>query len=306
MTQAFDNQPPAANGPPTDSVQFRLAYEQTAAERAALAEEDLLTIMFDVTSAVHTAIGALSHIAGLRAQMGSLPVDLNLIDRVGLYAHAAGYAHALYVISIQPPAELQAVYESALLARAQLRSDAGNLALFGVINGEVLENLKGDTGHRNVGYDLLSLVAVHREAKSRSEGRTAVPAQLLEEYELLASRLLDMVAKRETQLKEQTDVVSQRRRSATLLANAYDEARRAVTFLRWKQDDVERLTPSLYATKGAGRPKSTAQPSATASQAASDDAGPNGSAAPQAPAAEAAAASDPNLPAGARGGNPFR
>jgi hypothetical protein len=307
MTQPIEIPPTTPIAPATDTAQFRLAYEQTAADRAALADEDVLTPSFDLTSAVHIAVGALNHIAGLRPQMDGLPVDVTVIDRVGLYAHAAGYAHALFVINAEPPPEQQAVYEAALQARLRLRSDASNLALYGIVNADALDGLKGDTGHRNVGYDVLSLVAIHRAAQSRSAGRTAIAPEALEEYDVLASRLLDMVAKRETQLKEQSDVVNQRRRAATLLIHAYDEAQRAVAFLRWKQGDADKLTPSLFAAKGAGRPpKPPAQESDSTTDAAP---APNGSASAPLPAAtqgDASAPTTPEVPVGARGGSPYR
>jgi hypothetical protein len=290
----------------TDGVQYRSAYEQTAPDRAGLAEEQLLPVNADVPSVVHIAIGAVRHIASLRSKMTDLPVDLALIDRVEAYAHATGYAHAVFVVATDPPADLQSVYESCIQARALLRSDASNLALHGIVNPEAITQLNGDTGHRNVGYDLLSLVAIHRAAKAASAGRTAVLEDTLIRAEEGASRLLDMVAKRETQLKEQADVVNQRRRAFTLLLNAYDEAQQAVAFLRWKQKDVEKFTPSLFATKGAGRPKSTKPLTSNEAAEAATGAAPNGPAPGTATAPAASGVHDaPAATPGTRGGNPF-
>jgi hypothetical protein len=246
------------------------------------------------------------HISSLRPKMTDLPVDLALVDRVEVYAHATGYAHALFVVATDPPAELQSVYESCLQARTLLRSDASNLALHGIVNPEAITLLNGDTGHRNVGYDLLSLVAIHRAAKATSVGRTAVLQDTLDRAEEGASRLLDMAAKRETQLKDQADVVNQRRRAFTLLLNAYDEAQQAVAFLRWKQKDVEKFTPSLFATKGAGRPKSTKPLTPNEAAEAGASASSNGPA-PGSPTAPAASGvhDAPTAAPGTRGGSPF-
>jgi hypothetical protein len=38
-----------------------------------------------------------------------------------------------------------------------------------------------------------------------------------------------------------------------LLANAYDQARRAITYLRWNKGDADLIAPSLYAGRGNAR-----------------------------------------------------
>ncbi len=44
-----------------------------------------------------------------------------------------------------------------------------------------------------------------------------------------------------------------RQRAYTLLVNAYDQARRAVTYLRREEKDVEKFTPSLWVGRGRRR-----------------------------------------------------
>ena len=50
------------------------------------------------------------------------------------------------------------------------------------------------------------------------------------------------------------DVARIRDQAFTLMMRAYDEVRRAVTFLRWQQGDADTIAPSLYAGRG-GRGK---------------------------------------------------
>jgi hypothetical protein len=42
------------------------------------------------------------------------------------------------------------------------------------------------------------------------------------------------------------DVGVQRQRNFTLFANAYDQVRRAISYLQWDDDDLEKVAPSLY------------------------------------------------------------
>jgi hypothetical protein len=72
-----------------------------------------------------------------------------------------------------------------------------------------------------------------------------------------------------------------------LFANAYDQVRRAITFLNWKEDDLDELAPSLYAGRNNSNiRKKDSQPS------------------PQ-PGASGAAPSTGTQPAGASGASPI-
>jgi hypothetical protein len=83
-----------------------------------------------------------------------------------------------------------------------------------------------------------------------------------------------------------SEAADRRARAFTLFVDAYDQTRRAVTYLRWKEDDVETIAPSLYKGRG-GRGASSsdtdaAQPAqpGTAAPAPPDTAAPAPAAAP--------------------------
>ncbi len=67
----------------------------------------------------------------------------------------------------------------------------------------------------------------------------------MDEAEAAASRLLEAVAVRNQASK--SDAAKMRQRAFTLMSNFYDDARRMVTYLRWKQGDADRIAPSFYA-----------------------------------------------------------
>lgn len=48
-------------------------------------------------------------------------------------------------------------------------------------------------------------------------------------------------------------------RAFTLFTTAYDQVRRAVTFLRWNEGDADSLAPSLYKGRGGSRSASVAK-----------------------------------------------
>jgi hypothetical protein len=256
--------------------------------------------------AVNTALAAYPRILELRAEFEQLPIDWSTIEQIKTLAEAAGHAQALYTVATQPPEELQAVYEDALARRATLKSDAMNLALHNLVNRDAVNAVKNDVGYRNVGYDLMSLVTIFRSAGDRLIGRTATLPADVDRAEAIANQLLAMNARREERSSVDPQIAEDRQRAFTLLLRAYDQARRALEFLRWERGDADRIAPSLYAMMGGGRPRkkdgttSTDLPSAPATT-------------PPAPGAAAASnvslgvdvpAAPPVAP-GAQGGNPF-
>ena len=77
----------------------------------------------------------------------------------------------------------------------------------------------------------------------------------------------------------------ERQRAFTLLARAYDEARRAVSFIRWHEEDADTFLPSLYAGRGGRGAKSndateTPAPAVGAAAGAVNDSSPEHDAAP--------------------------
>lgn len=84
---------------------------------------------------------------GLRGELVSkLPVfDIARLDRLELYARAAGHAHALHLqLSALP--DFTPLVEAAEALREVLVSDASALARRGLIDAQVLGSLKGPVG----------------------------------------------------------------------------------------------------------------------------------------------------------------
>jgi hypothetical protein len=74
--------------------------------------------------------------------------------------------------------------------------------------------------------------------------------------------------------KDQSPVVvaaaaDMRKRAFTLFSRAYDDARRAIIFLRWHKEDADTIAPSLYASRGGSKKKSNAEESIPAPAASS-------------------------------------
>lgn len=120
------------------------------------------------------------------------------------------------------------------------------MAKRGIVDGERLKQLKGAVGFRNLATDLVSLGALVRENWTAIGGKTALSLADLDKAEVLGDRILTAVGLREQGPAVVAEAADIRQRAFSLFASAYDEARRAVNFLRWNEDDADTIAPSLY------------------------------------------------------------
>ena len=302
-TQNIDN--PDNSNPSTPArvlagSAFSAAFQRRLAEIQAVPEEQLAPPNLDLHAAVTTVRGALPEILKLREGMAQLVgLDQKLIDGLEDYALAAAEAGMLHDIATTPHEDVVALNAEALALRERLRADVAVLAARGLIEQERLATFTGATGYRNVAFELLDYVGLLWNAWPAIEGKTAVTVAELEKGKQLGERLTLVVG-----LREQAPVVAAeearvRLQALTLLVRSYGEVRRAISFMRWNEDDVDSIAPSLYA----GRPRRQKGEQATAPAATA----PGATAA--APAAAAPAAVPPHLAPvapGMPGGNPFQ
>ena len=285
-------------------LRYREAYRKALPVAQALDLNDLITINIDVPGAVTTALGALPEIMALREQAKALPnFDVKQIDDLGTYARAAMHAHGEYVAASAPPEALEALNAEGLALRDTLYQDALALSHRGLVNGAPLTEFKKNTGYKNLATDLIGLSSLLRNHWSQIGTRTAITPKELDHADDLSEKLLLAVGAREQAPAVIAEVARLRQRLFTVFVNAYDQARRAVSFLRWKENDIEKIAPSLYAGRTARRAKAETAPErgASATPLVPSATVPVTGSAPASPAASSAVPSLPGLP----GSSPF-
>lgn len=251
----------------TNKSEAQIAYgtfHATADARARLAPNDLLPINLDVQMAVATVLGALPRLQYLRediaAQLRSF--DFEQFDAIQSYAEALAFAQTAYLAASEPSDALPRLVARASELREQLLADATALARRRLIDGKRLAELKGGTGYLNVGTDVAVLVHVLRECWNDIQSKSAIQASELDEAEQLYERITMTYAERTQPSNAAVAAARERQRAYTLMVNAYDQARRAATYLRWSQNDADKLIPSLWAGRGGrGSQKSSRTPS---------------------------------------------
>ncbi|NUP12094.1 MAG: hypothetical protein HOW73_39110 [Polyangiaceae bacterium] len=284
---------PAPNSIP--QLRFTQSLDEVRPELPSLLKDDLLQPNLDPQAAVTTVLGCVPKILVYRGQvLEELPrFEIRHLDRLETYALALGSADAHYHAASTPSEPVQELAEQLIKIRDLLLSDITALANRNMLNGDRLKGLNGTQGYRNVAFDVLALCAMLRENWTTVAGKTGVQVAELDSAEQHADRLVTAVGRREQGQTAVTEAADTRQRVFTLFIRSYEEVRRAITYLRWHEDDVDRIAPSLYANRGSRR-KTDIEP---------EPAAPSPAVSPATPAAPAPAA--PPVAPGLPGGNPL-
>jgi hypothetical protein len=289
-TQSNENKNASDAGQPAISPTaglFTGAYERRFAEIQAVTEEQFPALNIDHQSAVATVLGALPEIRALRDDLAKLPnLDMALVDGLEEYAEAAAVANARFVTATTPEEDIVALNEEALKLRETLHTDALALAHRGLIDPDGFKGIQGLVGYKNVGFDLIDWAILMQNSWQKIEGKTALTAAEVEHAMQLGERLVRAAGLREQGPAAVADVARIRQQALALLVNAYDEVRRGLTFLRWREGDVETIAPSLYT----GRPRK--KPSDPAGEGGGGGNGGTPAPGAQPPPAQAGGASD--------------
>lgn len=240
----------------------REAFDALEAQIRAVPPERLVSVNVDPQAAASIAITAAPKIAGYRRTIAeSLPkANLALIDDIMRRARATEQAEALFEVANAPKDGLAELVERATHMRSLLVSELTTLGRRGFFEASRLSELGTTRGSKGVGADLRRAVIMMREIlPTLPTGGTLTTREELETAGKLAAAVLDTVAAREGAPARAAANALLRRQALTLLFEAYDEARRAITYIRWNDGDVNDIAPSLYGTRdGSGRRKDDA------------------------------------------------
>ncbi len=230
---------------------YRAAFEKALPLCKALPVEELLPINVDVQGAVAAGLSTLKRVMHLRDRAQALPeFDIKVFDDLETHTLATGHAHTLYQTASAEPEELRELNEEGMRLRGVLYADAVALATRKLINGERINEMKANVGYQNLAFDLMALAQVLRSNWDKISSKTAITSDDLDRAELIGDRLMNALSDRAIAPAALADVTEQRQRNFTLFVHSYSQVRRAITFLRWDENDLDQLAPSLYAGRG--------------------------------------------------------
>lgn len=232
----------------------KAAYERTLPEIHAVSDDDLVPVNIDILHAVTTVMGVVPEIRALRSQIEAewRSFDFAQFDNLEQYALALHHAHSLHRSSVSKES-IASLGEELETLRDQLLANATSLARLGLLDGERLKAVKKVNGYRALASDVETLCTVFEDGWVRVEGKTPFTPQDFVRIGMLSAKLLNAVGLRDQAPVLAGEAALIRQRAFTLFVRAYDQARRAVHYLRAHEGDGERIAPSLYAGRGGRR-----------------------------------------------------
>jgi hypothetical protein len=234
-----------------EATEFADGFKRVEAEIRALPEAELVPVNIDVQGAVTTVLGALPELSALRPELVELKdFDLASFDKLRDYSLALGYTHAMYRVAAGPSDSLTALATELTELRDMLEADATALAKRGILDEAQVSKLRDGSGYKNIAFEVVGLVGLLRDRWDAIQGRSAISETELEHAGQLAQELVTKLGVREQAPAVAGAAAVLRQRAFTLFANTYDEVRRAVSYLRWHENDVDEIAPSLFAGRG--------------------------------------------------------
>lgn len=231
------------------------AYKRVREEIAAVDDAELVAVNIDLPTASGVVKAAVRRLAPLRDALvaGGRLLDPATFDRLADYADAAVYLHSEVKRQGAPEDATPALYDEAIRFRDSVVTLGRLLVQLELVEPGLFEQVGSVGGYRNVGVELIGLCTTLLQRLPALEGRCPLSEAQLLRGRALGNMLLEAADQRGVDTKRGTPLHKERQRAFSLLSRRYDDVRRAVTYLRWREDDADALAPSWYAGRGPSR-----------------------------------------------------
>jgi hypothetical protein len=239
----------------------REAFAWALPASRALPNDQIARLNVDIEDAPLIVLGALRQILPFRARLAALAeFDVTQLDTLAWHANATVQAQAYYMGVSRGPARVAELAEQVRTWRRLFLQDMTVMVTRRLLPAEKQEELKIQADYKHLPYLLKALIEVYRAAWTKLNGRSSVSKEELDQADNMAEQLIFTFATRAERYAAIKAANEQRQRNFTLLAQAYDQVRRGISYLRWKEDDVDTIAPSLYRGRGGSRRKTKPQP----------------------------------------------
>jgi hypothetical protein len=242
-------------GPPADGETL-LAYEEVRAEVQALPPDEGGRITVNIPTVVTIVRGALPNLEAEYDRIATLPeFDLPKLRKLPWYALALLHVYLLTLPSSEVESRLTALLAEGAPLREHLLVQAEGLALLGFVDRERVAAIRNGTGYLDTANDLIATAQLFQAGGDELLGKTKVTrAEVGRAYEL-GMQLVDALGKRRlgTDGARQAGVYeAECAKLFRLVERTYDQGRRALSYLRWSEGDLNEKMPSLYTRRRRG------------------------------------------------------
>ena len=227
----------------------QIAYDATLPAANALRADDLIAVNLDIGTTVSTTVAVAQSMLVHRDFIAKLPdFDMTSIDGLETAGLALIVAQADYLSATSPPDALAELGDRGGKLRRSFVMWVNALVDAEIVESSRFESIPSGGGFRDTALALTAFVRAFgasdwEEVKKNS----ALTDAMLVEAESISQRMLALSGQRELNPAKIAKAASIRQRIFTLVVRRYDDVRRAATYMRWRDRDVDEVVPSLYA-----------------------------------------------------------
>lgn len=251
------NPPPAPQVPPhapSSEPDERAAADRVHADLLLVPDDQTDPVNLDVAAVVGRVVWACTAMAPYANAIAAMPgMDVARLRKLSDFARALAYWQQRARISVAMPENVVAMVQEGMALRERTLRDLQAHVRHGHLEAAQLEAFGGTLSQRKVGEDLEAFSILVHENWSRLEGHTLLTLEAMDEAYRLGARIIDACAARDLAPATIANATLMRDKAYTLVLRTYNEARTAMQYLRRAEDDVEKIVPSLYTTRRAGK-----------------------------------------------------
>jgi hypothetical protein len=202
----------------------------------------------EVFTAMPRLLAALPRVAALTDDIKKVvPQDLlPELQKLESLAYAVLDAQVRCMSTGKSPEQLRALGEEGDAVRRLLVIDAAALVARGLLSADRISGCTNQPGYKAVASELSVLTSVMSSVWPQIQGKCGITLEELKRGQAIAEALVAYLGSREQSPESKAEAMDVRDRAFTLIVDRWDEVRRAVSFVRWKQGDLEEIAPSLF------------------------------------------------------------
>ena len=234
-----------------DAVTLKAALDGVRARLEALDDSKLkVTAGLDPTEAANKVIGNLERILRFRPAIAAQFEEEGtaIVDALEVAALATQQAD-IELAAAERAADLTSMHETLSRHHKRLVADATPLAERDLLDATAVDKAKSTQGYDTTLKNTLVLVALFRAAFPAIEGKTLMTLAELDAIEKHA-QAIGVLSGQRNQGTSALSASTLRTRSLSELVRTYGETRRMLNFIRWWEDDLDEIAPSLWAGRG--------------------------------------------------------
>ncbi len=236
-------------------ARMRQAFEVYSPQFAAIDPNGYVQTRSDVLGVLAVVAAAVPKIETLRATIAEQTPKfaMKLIDELRELTLAIAYTQGQYEQQTGAHDDLSRALGEAQHTRESFLVALEALADRGFASHEKLVDVKRGIGPADTANDLEVLTSMLREVWPTVGLRTLIEWNELAKADAIVAQLRGLIDQRAKAAADVVAVARTRQSAFTVLVRRWNEVRRVVTYLRWHEDDVDAIAPSLWARARAGK-----------------------------------------------------